>query len=196
MKIGEIEKKFVNSPRNVKKVVDCAERLVRFLNLSGRQNFLEVGCGNGAVSKYIARNYGLNVTGIDVDPKQIELAQKNTIEAIQNIHFLEVDTTHLPFQDNDFDIVLSFFVMHHIPNWLDALEEIKRVLKPGGYFIYADLVYPRLIATIGKSFQHNYGVTTIHDLNLFIEENKFSIIHASLSKSLIWNNYEAVYQKN
>lgn len=105
------------------------------------------------------------------------------------------DATHLPFPDNDFDIVLSFGVMHHISNWLDALEEIDRVLKPKGYFVHADIVCSRLVAKLAKSFKHNYGVPTTRDLNLFIEHNKFSTIRASLSKSLIWNWCEAVYQR-
>ena len=85
--------------------------------------------------------------------------------------------------------------MHHISNWLDALEEIDRVLKPKGYFVYADIVYSRLVAKPAKSFKYNYGVPTTRDLNLFIEDSKFSIIHAALSKSLIWNWCEAVYQR-
>jgi len=195
MKLGKIEKRFMNSPQHAKQAINRAKKLLHFTSLEGKEDFLEVGCGNGAVSKYVAQNHGLNVTGIDVDPELIELAKKG-IGDIPNTHFFVADATHLPFRDNDFDIVLSFGVMHHISNWLDALEEIARVLKPEGYFIYWDLVYPRLIAKVGKSFKHNYGVTTIHDLNLFIEESKFSIVHASLSKSLIWNHYEAVYQKN
>jgi ubiquinone/menaquinone biosynthesis C-methylase UbiE len=110
--------------------------------------------------------------------------------------FMATDATNLPFPDNDFDIVLSFGVMHHISNWLDALEEIKRVLKPKGHFIYFDLIYPELIAKLGRSFKHSYGITTMHDLDSFMQENSFSTVHASLKKSLIWHHYEAVYQRN
>jgi hypothetical protein len=70
------------------------------------------------------------------------------------------------------------------------------VLRPKGHLVYADIVFPRLMARLAKSFKHNYGVPTSHDLNLFIEGNKFSIIHAPLSKALIWNWSEAVYQRN
>ncbi len=195
MRMSRIEKSFINSPRHAQRVINRAERLLSFTNLEGKQDFLEVGCGNGATSKYIARNYNLNVTGIDLDPEQIELARRN-VDELPNCHFLAGDATRLPFQHNHFDIVLSFGVTHHISNWLDALEEIARVLKPEGYFIYWDLVYPRLMARIGKSFQHSYGMTTTRELNLFVEVNKFSTIHASLSKSLVFDRYEAVYQKN
>ncbi|MCK4247509.1 MAG: hypothetical protein KAX04_03110, partial [Methanomicrobia archaeon] len=89
-----------------------------------------------------------------------------------------------------------FGVMHHISNWLDAMEEIKKVLRPKGYFIYMDLVYHELTAKIGRAVSQNYGIITMRDLNSFIEKNKFSTIHASLSKSILWNEYEAVYQKS
>ncbi len=195
MKLGKIEKWFMNRPQHAEQVINHAEKLLYFADVKEKQNFLEVGCGNGAVSRYIAKKYLLNVTGTDVDSEQIQLAQKN-IDDIPNIRFLEADVTNLPFQDNDFDIVLSFGVMHHISNWLDAFKEIKRVLKPRGYFIYFDLVYPKWVAKIGKLFKHDYGITTIQDISSFIEKNNFSTIYSSLPKSLIWNNYEAVYQRN
>ena len=194
MKLSKIEKRFMTSPQHAKQGVKRAKELLHFTSLEGKENFLEVGCGNGAVSKYVASNYHSSITGIDLDPELIELAQKS-IHDMPNIHFFVADATHLPFQDNDFDIVLSFGVMHHIFNWLDALNEIHRVLKPKGYFVYADIVYPRLVAKIARSFKHSYGVTTTHDLNSFIEENEFSTIHASLSKSLIWSWCQGVYQR-
>ncbi|MCK4637654.1 MAG: class I SAM-dependent methyltransferase [Methanomicrobia archaeon] len=194
MKLGRLEKWFMNTQKHAEYVVNRAQKLLKFIELKEKQDFLEVGCGNGVVSKYIAKKYHLNVTGVDVDPEQIEFAKKNT--NTPNLHFLEADVNHLAFEDNSFDIVLSFGVMHHISNWLDAMEEIKRVLRPKGYFIYMDLVYHELTAKIGRSLTRNYGIITMRDLNSFIEKNKFSTIHASLSKSILWNEYEAVYQKS
>ena len=141
MKMVKIEKWFMNRLQHTKQAINRAEKLLHFVNIKEKQNFLEVGCGNGAVSKHVAQKYLLNVTGVDVDPEQIQLAQES-IDDILNIHFLEVDATNLPFPDNDFDVVLSFGVMHHISNWLDALGEIRRVLKPKGYFIENSTGYP------------------------------------------------------
>jgi ubiquinone/menaquinone biosynthesis C-methylase UbiE len=159
------------------------------------QNYLEVGCGNGAVCRYVAENYLWNVTGVDVDPEQIQLARESSND-IQNLRFLEADATNLPFQDNDFDIVLSFGTTHHIPNWLDALKEIRRVLKPEGYFIYYDLLYSRPLAKLGRSFKHSYGIPTMPELNSFIQESRFSVIHTMTKNSIIWHDYQAVYHSN
>ncbi len=195
MKLGKIEKWFMNREKHAERVISRAVRLLQFTEVKKEQNFLEVGCGNGATSRYVAKEYHLNVMGTDVDSDQIQLAKENA-DGMPNIHFLEADATNLPFGDNGFDIVLSFQVMHHISNWLDALKEIKRVLRPKGYFIYVDLAYPRWSAKIGKMFKHNYGITTLPDLNSFIERNDFSTIHSSLSKSLIFHHYEAVYRRS
>jgi len=195
MKMVSIERWFMNRQHHAQQVINRAEKLLPFVNLKQKRNFLEVGCGSGAVSKHVAEKYRLNVTGVDVDPEQIRLAQAS-IDDMPNVHFLEADATNLPFPDNDFDIVLSFGVMHHISNWLDALREVKRVLTPKGYFIYADLIFPELVAKFGRSFKHRYGITTKHDLDSFIQENGFSTIHASMTSALVWHHCEFVYQSN
>jgi SAM-dependent methyltransferase len=193
MKMLKLEKVLVNSPWNQKRVLSLARKLLAFAEMNGKKDFLEVGCGNGVVAKYLASRYQSNVTGIDIDPEQIELAEKG-IGDVTNIRFLEADATNLPFEAGSFDVVLSFGVMHHIDNWLDALGEIKRVLRPGSYFIYADLIYPGWIARLDRLF----GLVTVRldDVDSFIEENNFSTIYAHLKRAIICLNYEAVYQRN
>ncbi|MCK4247972.1 MAG: class I SAM-dependent methyltransferase, partial [Methanomicrobia archaeon] len=112
MKLGRLEKWFMNTQKHAEYVINRAQNLLEFMELKENQDFLEIGCGSGAVSKYIAEKYHLNVTGVDVDPEQIEFAKKNT--NVSNLRFLVADAAHLAFEDNSFDIVLSFGVMHHI----------------------------------------------------------------------------------
>ena len=192
MKMVKFEKWFINSQKHAEQATNRAEKLLQFVDVKGSLNYLEVGCGNGNVCKYVAQKYSWNVTGVDVDPGQIQLAQESSLD-IPNIRFQAADATCLPFPDGDFDIVLSFGTTHHISNWLDALSEIRRVIKPKGYFIYFDLLYPSLIAKLGRSFKHSFGITTMPELISFIERNDFSAIHTSVTSSLVWYNYEAVY---
>lgn len=196
MKMIGIEK-LLNRLQSKKGAIDLTEKLLKFAELNGKQNFLEVGCGNGLVTKYLAQKYTGEVTGIDIDPEQIALAIKETGD-IQNISYLEADTTKLPFKNREFDIVLSFGVLHHIENWLDALKEIKRVLKPGGYFLYADIIYPEKITSMDKSSNMSFGLVTIDvdELNSFLEKFGFTTIHSQWKKRLVCKNYEAVYQRN
>jgi ubiquinone/menaquinone biosynthesis C-methylase UbiE len=197
MKMLNIEKLLVNSQWSEKRVLALAKELLAFARLDGKNDFLEVGCGNGVVSRYLADKYKANVVGIDVDKEQIELAEKG-IGDVANIRFFEADATRLPFEDASFDLVLSFGVLHHIENWQDALKEIKRALRPGGYFIYADLIYPELITKWDKSSKLSFGLVTvgINELNAFIRRNGFTTLHSLLTKSFVCRNYEAVYRRN
>lgn len=201
MKMGKLEKWAVNSPRHAARSIARAEKLLQFVDIKEGQSFLEVGCGNGATSKHIADKYRVNITGVDVDPEQVQLAVENTGD-IPNVRFSEADATNLPFQDKEFDIILSHNVLHHIPKWLDTLKEVTRVLNTGGYFIYVDVVHPKWSASIwssriGNLFVRSYGFPTVHGLNSFMEQNSFSTVHSSLSNRLmlIFNEYEAVYQR-
>jgi ubiquinone/menaquinone biosynthesis C-methylase UbiE len=193
MKIGRFEKFFMKREHHKKHTINRARKLMDFIKWTENQNFLEVGCGSGAVSLFCAQTYHLNVTGIDVDPDMIRLAQADAHDL--NVHFAVEDSTQLTFEDESFAIVLSFGVMHHIPNWLDALEEIRRVLKPKGYFMYWDIMYPRIPAKIAELFARNYGITTLDKFNQFIEQNNFSKIHFSVLKSLQFYELETVLQK-
>ncbi len=192
-----IEKFLLNNLQSKKGAIDLTKKLLKFVELNGKQDFLEAGCGNGLVTKYLAEKYGASVTGIDIDPQQIELARKEA-EGMQNISYLEADTTSLPFEDRKFDIVLSFGVLHHIENWLDALKEIKRVLKPGGYFLYADIIYPEKITSMDRSSNMSFGLVTIdiNELNSFLEKFGFTTVHSQWKKRLVCKNYEAVYRRN
>lgn len=192
MRMRKVEKLVCDSRYHRKRAAEHAEKLLHFANAKENQHYLEVGCGNGAAAIYITKKYHLHVTGIDVDPEQIRCA-KERVKGLTNIHFYVCDATNLPFQDSDFDIVATFGVMHHVSNWINALVEIKRVLKPGGYFIFFDLVYSRWMAGFWERFVKNYGFPTQEALTSFIERNRFSTIYSSFSKSFILHRLEAVY---
>jgi len=192
MKMVKFEKWFINSDKHAEQIINRATKLLQMVNLKENQKFLEVGCGIGAVCKYVAGKYLCDVTGVDIDPEQIQLAQGNS-QDIKNIRFMKADATSLPFPDKDFDVVLSFGTTHHIANWLDALSEIRRVLKPKGYFIYYELLYSEPLAKLGRAFKHSYGITTMSELNSFIQKNSLSTIYTSSKNSLIWHECEAVY---
>jgi ubiquinone/menaquinone biosynthesis C-methylase UbiE len=197
MKMLGIEKFLVNNLQSKKRATELAKKLMAFVELNGNQDFLEVGCGNGVVTRYMAKAYGFSVTGIDIDPEQIELARKDA-DVITNISYYEAEATNLPCRDRAFDIVLSFGVLHHIENWLDALREVKRVLKHDGYFLYADIIYPERITSMDKSSSMSFGLVTIdiNELNSFLEKFGFTTIHCQWKNRLVCKNYEAVYRRN
>lgn len=193
-KMGKTEKWFMNRPEHNLKAAIKAERLLKYVNVKGDQKFLEVGCGNGAACKHIAKKYSLHVTGIDVDPEQIQDAIEG-IEEIQNIQFFEGDSTNLKFSDNEYNIVYSSGVLHHIGNWKKALGEIDRVLKPKGYYIFSDLAYSRFTARLFKNIAKNYGFYTVDDVIDFLKNHNFEILHQEKPHGIILKHHDVVFRK-
>jgi len=92
---------------------------------------LDVGCGQGIdLCQYALR--GANVTGIDLTPRHVELAQIHLDALGLGGTVLHGDAERLPFADMTFDRVSSNGVLHHTPDMPAALAEMHRVLRPGG----------------------------------------------------------------
>lgn len=104
---------------------------------------LEVGCGPGHLSIRLARQHGLDVTGLDLDPAMIERARANAGRLGNGKQrrpaFLVGDVASLAFPDGSFDLVVSTFSMHHWDDKVAGLGEIARVLRPGAPALIWDL---------------------------------------------------------
>lgn len=95
---------------------------------------LDVGCGNG----YVLANYakeGAKTYGIDITSAGIDICRQRFDHLNLDGDFRVADAQSLPFEDNFFDCVCSMGVLHHVPDTQLALDEIYRVLKPGGRLI-------------------------------------------------------------
>jgi SAM-dependent methyltransferase len=96
---------------------------------------LEVGCGPGHLSIRLAREHGLDVTGLDLDPAMIRRARANADRAGSGdegrLSILVGDVASLAFPDGSFDLVVSTFSMHHWADPAAGLAEVGRVLRPG-----------------------------------------------------------------
>jgi SAM-dependent methyltransferase len=96
---------------------------------------LEVGCGPGRLSIRLARQHGLDVTGLDLDPAMIQRARANADRRgdgdRRRPSFLVGDVASLAFPDRSFDLVVSTLSMHHWADPRTGLAEIGRVLRPG-----------------------------------------------------------------
>jgi SAM-dependent methyltransferase len=131
---------------------------------------LDVGCGNGYVLSQYARN-GAEVTGVDLTATAIDLSRKRFALGGLRGTFVEIDGEHLPFPDDQFDIVCSMGVLHHISNPQTTVDEIYRVLKPDGRLIvmlyhrysWKNLVLLRLRRLLDPKFR---GKTQQEALNM------------------------------
>jgi tocopherol O-methyltransferase len=98
------------------------------------QNILDVGCGIGGSSLYLAGKFNAEVTGITLSPVQAARAKERGSEfgLSSRANFLVADAQAMPFADNSFDLVWSLESGEHMPHKEKFLQECYRVLKPGG----------------------------------------------------------------
>jgi ubiquinone/menaquinone biosynthesis C-methylase UbiE len=95
---------------------------------------LEIGCGNGNGTKLIRKYFNpRHITAIDLDEKMIQIAQETVSDG--STIFQVMDASKLDFPNESFDAIFDFSSIHHIPNWKNCIEELKRVLKVGGKLI-------------------------------------------------------------
>ena len=100
-------------------------------------DILEVGCGNGYAASLITDEFPRSYTGLDIMPEQLERARARQL---QNAAFVEGSADDLSaFQNESFDAVLDFCILHHVEGWRVFFEECQRVLKDGGSIYVADL---------------------------------------------------------
>ena len=98
-------------------------------------DILDIGCGHGIFLKRLKERSGnkiTSLTGIDISPKSIEIARNNIPEA----NLIVSPATKLPFKNKSFDFVFIIDTFCYIINFENALREVKKVLKPGGTFIF------------------------------------------------------------
>ncbi len=94
---------------------------------------LDIGCGNGRLYQLFEKNQ-VSYTGVDQSSELIKIAQEKYPEG----QFVVSEMRELPFEDSSFDVVYAIASFHHLPDEesrIKALEEMKRVLKPGSYIV-------------------------------------------------------------
>lgn len=103
----------------------------------GQARVLDLGCGNGALLLKMAKGIAAGV-GLDASPIMIELARRRAA-AHPHLSFVAVREPILPFADASFDVVTSLLSFRYL-DWDPIMNEIRRVLKPGGRFLVVDMI--------------------------------------------------------
>ncbi|MGQ9872997.1 methyltransferase domain-containing protein [Leptodesmis sp.] len=132
--------------------IDLIEELLHWGNIQQATQILDVGCGIGGSSLYLAEKFQAAVTGITLSPVQanraIECAQKLGIplsssqfstpppSSTSTAQFLVADALDMPFADDSFDLVWSLESGEHMPDKAKFLQECYRVLKPDGTLLF------------------------------------------------------------
>lgn len=119
--------------------IDLIEELLTWADVQNAKQVLDVGCGIGGSSLYLAEKFNANVTGITLSPVQAKRAteRSHTAHLGPQTKFLVADALEMPFAEGAFDLVWSLESGEHMPDKQKFLQECYRVLKPGGKLIMA-----------------------------------------------------------
>jgi demethylmenaquinone methyltransferase/2-methoxy-6-polyprenyl-1,4-benzoquinol methylase len=93
---------------------------------------LDVACGTGDLSLVLDAAGGAQVIGLDFCRPMLEIARRKAADGSRRIPFVEGDALRLPFADESFDVVTIAFGLRNLAGVEDGLQELKRILKPGG----------------------------------------------------------------
>lgn len=142
MKLNTIEKALMNNP--VRALVQRRYEARLMERLGGRvegHRVLELGCGRGVGTQIIFERFGASeVHAFDLDPNMVALARKRLSGyGSDRLKLFVGDVTAIEEPEASFAAVFDFGIVHHVPNWKDAVSEIARVLRPGGRFFFLEV---------------------------------------------------------
>ena len=123
------------------------DNVISKLNHISFKSLLDVGCGTGNLLSHISSKFDAKIAGVDISQDMLEIAREKLDEKAD----LRVsDAENLPFDDESFEVVTCTDSFHHYPHPGNVLLEFKRVLKPEGCIIIADLSVPQPFRQLGN----------------------------------------------
>lgn len=172
-------------------------------------SLLDCGCGSGTITLGLAEVVSPgNVVGIDIGEDPIGHARSRASDQkVDNIHFKVASLYEIPFEDETFDVVFSHNVIEHLLKPLDALNEMYRVLKPGGVIGITDVDVDAILFShpndpivdlfnlFYRVWEHNGGNPRIGRLlGTMLHEVGFKRIHGSARVDSLGTREEIQYR--
>jgi ubiquinone/menaquinone biosynthesis C-methylase UbiE len=129
--------------RLVEQAEHWRERLIAAgTTLEPGTRLLELGCGVGAVLAVLGQEFpGIELTGVDIEPRQLEYARGHLRRAGVEAALVEADASAVPFADESVDHVWMMWFLEHVPDPLAVLREARRVLVSGGRITAIEVDY-------------------------------------------------------
>lgn len=140
-------------------------------DISKDSNILDVGCGTGRTSEYIANTYHCRVTALDNHPIMLEKAKARFKKSGHSITLIDGNVEKLPFPDETFDLVIaeSVTAFTHIPV---SLKEYNRVLKEDGLLIEVEMTSEQPLTSHAKS-----EIKQLYDIKqVLTEEDWYNVL--------------------
>lgn len=118
------------------------ERMAAGVDLAAGERVLDVGCGYGALARFLAVNFGCHVVASNISERELEWGRELTSEQglDDKVEFAWADFHDLPFGRDEFDYYWSQEAFLHAVDKRKVLNEAARVLRPGGRLVFTDLL--------------------------------------------------------
>lgn len=178
---------------------DMNRHLANLCDIKKDASILSVGCGRGGTDRFLANQFGVSVTGIDISERQLEEAIRNAkingLEAV--LKYKHGSMTALPVADASFDYIWVQEALFHCHSKDTALREFYRVLKSGGRIIIEDTILLNLSAraevmsAFGQRVHINYLNTPEEYENIFRNTGFYLVKKEDLTDHLI-QTYRAI----
>jgi tocopherol O-methyltransferase len=166
--------------------VDLIEELLIWAKINqpenSPENILDVGCGIGGSTLYLAQKFGAKATGISLSPVQVSRANERAKEdnLSDQVTFLQANALEMPFEDNTFDLVWTLESGEHMPDKTKFLAECYRVLKPKGKLIMATWCHRSTNSVAGEltndEKRHLEGIYRVYHLPYVISLPEYETI--------------------
>lgn len=142
MILNRAEKLAMNNP--VRALVQRRHEAALFERLGGRLDglkVLEIGCGRGVGTEILFERFGAReVHAFDLDADMVERARRRLRRyGPDRLRLWVGDATAIDAADGAYDAVVDFGIIHHVPRWRLAADEVRRVLRPGGRFFFEEV---------------------------------------------------------
>ncbi|GAB4181138.1 MAG: methyltransferase domain-containing protein [Coleofasciculaceae cyanobacterium] len=132
--------------------IELIEEMLNWAGVTQAEKILDVGCGIGGSSLYLAQRFNAHAVGITLSPVQASRATERAREAglASEVQFQVADALEMPFADDSFDLVWSMESGEHMPDKEKFLQECYRVLKVGGTFLMATWCHRPITPATGE----------------------------------------------
>ena len=150
-------KPFANEPRETARHLIDAGYVIELLDLRPGMRFVELGCGSGWMTRFVAR-HGLDAHGYDISPAMIDIAREQAREEGVDAHFEAADFESLDLHGN-FDAALTYDALHHSAHPDLVIATARRALKLGGLLLVSEPNWKQRFQ--GRGATEEYGTTEL-----------------------------------
>jgi len=165
--------------------LETTEKFVGQLDLTPSCRVLDVGCGIGGSSFYMAQKYGATVLGVDLSRNMLKVAQmklqKLPQEVKEKVTFCLTDITKHDYAENSFDVIYSRDCLIHIGEKKKLFDLFYKWLAPGGRLLISDYCEGEKGLTeefLQYKRQRGYDLRTVKVYGDLIKSSGFSVVHA------------------